>query len=266
MGPMDRSASQKAVIDRTAGADLRVAMPELSQRYEQDSEWFVVHLDGQWREIRFHDYAQIYDVENLYERLFYDILECRSPDILTASFEAQLRRSGNPAESLRVLDLGAGNGIMGEKLVAMGAGMLVGVDILPEARDAALRDRPEVYDAYYVADVTDMPPTVHEALAQSRFNALTCVAALGFDDIPPECFTAAFNLICDNGWVIFTIKDDFLSCEDTTGFARLISEAVEDGMLELLWTERYQHRLATDRTPVCYTGVVGRKRGNLPAG
>ncbi|MGH3991121.1 MAG: class I SAM-dependent DNA methyltransferase [Pseudonocardiaceae bacterium] len=275
---MDRTKSQEAVIDRCAGAGIRIAMPERSQRYPQDTEWCVVHLDGQWREIRFHDYAQIYAVEGLYERLFYDILECRSPDVLAAAFARQLERAGTAPDELRVLDLGAGNGIMAEQLAGLGVDSVVGVDILPEAARAAQRDRPEVYAEYHVLDLADLPLAGHESpghespghespghelLCRGRLNTLTCVAALGFGDIPPRCFTTAFNLVTDGGWVVFTIKDDFLSDADTTGFAGLISDAVEDGMLELLWTERYQHRLATDRTPLCYTGVVGRKRGDL---
>jgi 2-polyprenyl-3-methyl-5-hydroxy-6-metoxy-1,4-benzoquinol methylase len=263
---MDRSSSQEAVIDRAAGADIRIAMPEVSRRYEQDSEWCVVQLDGQWQEIRFHDYGQIYAVEGLYERLFYDILECRSPDVLAAALKTQLERADTAPGELRVLDLGAGNGIMAEKLVDLGVDSVVGVDILAEARRAAKRDRPDVYEEYQVLDMADLSADGHEALTGYRPNALTCVAALGFGDIPPACFTTAFNLISDGGWVIFTIKDDFLSEADTTGFARLVADAVEDGMLELLWTERYQHRLATDRSPLRYTGVVGRKRGDLPTG
>lgn len=261
---MDRRESQEAVIDRCAGADLRIALPERSRRYQQDSEWCVVCLDGQWREIRFHDYGQIYAVEGLYERLFYEILECRSPDVLAAAFGKQLQRCATAPNELRVLDLGAGNGIMAEKLVELGVDSVVGVDILPEARRAAQRDRPAVYAAYHVLDMSHLSPTGVEALLRHRPNTLTCVAALGFGDIPPHCFTTAFNLVTDGGWVVFTIKDDFLSDADTTGFATLISDAVEDGMLELLWTERYQHRLATDRSPLPYTGVVGRKRGDLP--
>jgi SAM-dependent methyltransferase len=261
---MDRRESQEAVIDRCAEPDIRIAMPELSQRYEQDTEWCVVFLDGQWQEIRFHDYGQIYAVEGLYERLFYEILECRSPDVLTAAFAKQLQRSATAPGELRVLDLGAGNGIMAEKLAELGVDSVVGVDILPEAQRAAQRDRPEVYAEYHVLDMSHLSPSVHEALYRGRPNTLTCVAALGFGDIPPRCFTTAFNLVAGGGWVVFTIKDDFLSEADTTGFAGLISDAVEDGMLELLWTERYQHRLATDRTPLRYTGVVGRKRGDLP--
>jgi SAM-dependent methyltransferase len=263
---MDRSSSQEVVIDRDAGADIRIAMPEVSRRYEQDSEWCVVKLGGQWQEIRFHDYGRIYAVRGLYERLFYDILECRSPAVLAGALKSQLERADIVADRLRVLDLGAGNGIMAEKLVELGVDSVVGVDILVEAMHAAKRDRPDVYQEYHVLDMADLPADGRAALSGYRPNALTCVAALGFGDIPPPCFTTAFNLISDGGWVIFTIKDDFLSEGDTTGFARLVADAVEDGMLELLWTERYQHRLATDRSPLRYTGVVGRKRGDLPIG
>lgn len=261
---MDRRESQEAVIDRCAGPDIRIALPERTRQYEQDAEWCVVCLDGQWREIRFHDYGQIYAVKGLYERLFYDILECCSPDVLAAAFARQLQRCATAPGELHVLDLGAGNGIMAEKLVELGAASVVGVDILPEAQRAALRDRPAVYHAYHVLDMSHLSPAGRDALSRPRPNTLTCVAALGFGDIPPRCFRTAFNLVSDGGWVVFTIKDDFLSDADTTGFARLIADAVEDGLLELLWTERYQHRLATDRTPLRYTGVVGRKRGDLP--
>ncbi|HEX2297823.1 MAG TPA: methyltransferase domain-containing protein, partial [Pseudonocardiaceae bacterium] len=168
-------------------------------------------VDGQWREIRFHDYGEIYAVESLYERLFYDILECRSPDVLAAAFAKQLQRCGGRPEQLHVLDLGAGNGIMGEKLVELGVGSVVGVDILPEAKRAAQRDRPGVYRAYHVLDLAQLSPGARYALHRPRPNTLTCVAALGFGDIPPRCFTTAFNLITDGGWVVFTIKDDFLS-------------------------------------------------------
>ncbi len=65
-----------------------------------------------------------------------------------------LAAAGVSAETLRVLDLGAGNGIMAEELRAVGAEHAVGVDILSEARDAAERDRPGLYADYLVADLT----------------------------------------------------------------------------------------------------------------
>jgi hypothetical protein len=35
---------------------------------------------------------------------------------------------------------------------------VVGVDIIPEAQEAADRDRPGVYEDYYVVDLTRMQP------------------------------------------------------------------------------------------------------------
>ena len=49
---------------------------------------------------------------------------------------------------LRVLDLGAGNGIVAERLTEAGVGHIVGVDLLEEAAQAAERDRPDAYDDY----------------------------------------------------------------------------------------------------------------------
>ena len=43
------------------------------------------------------------------------------------------------AAQLRVLDVGAGNGMVGEELDRMGAKHIVGVDIIPEAAEAAQR-------------------------------------------------------------------------------------------------------------------------------
>lgn len=252
------------LLPTSAVEDLRVAVPEVSRRYEQDAEWCVVQLDGRWREIRFHDYAEVYEIPGLYERIFYGILECRSPDVLRDALATQLHRDGVAARDLRVLDLGAGNGIMGERLAVLGVEHQVGVDILPEAKRAAERDRATVYSAYHVLDMMNLPADDRAVIAGERLNTLACVAALGFGDIPPECFRTAFNLIEDGGWIVFTIKDDFLSDRDTTGFAGMIAAAVEDGMLELRWTDRYVHRLATDRSELRYTGVVARKRGDLP--
>ena len=51
---------------------------------------------------------------------------------------------------------GAGNGMMGEELKKHGVSRLIGVDIIPEAYEATVRDRPGLYDAYYVEDLTDL--------------------------------------------------------------------------------------------------------------
>jgi len=87
---------------------------------KQDEVFFHLIRDGKKERIRFHEYDKIYNVPGLYEQLFYDRLKCTSPakvaDILRKTVEA----NGQDATALRVLDLGAGNGMMGEALKRQG--------------------------------------------------------------------------------------------------------------------------------------------------
>ncbi|ASR36422.1 methyltransferase [Prauserella marina] len=244
---------------------LRIELPEPSDRFDQDSEFCLVEIDGTWQKIRFHDYDRIFAIPGLYEQLFHDILDCRSPDVVGKLLKEEIQRDNVDASSLRVLDLGAGNGLVAEQLRTVGAGYLFGVDIIPEARHAALRDRPEVYDEYLVADLTALSGQDTASLSQSRCNTLSCVAALGYSDIPPSAFRAAFNFISDGGWIAFTIKDRFLSDEDTSGFAKLIERCQEAGVLQVRSSERYRHRLNVGGEPLHYVALVGTKQADIPA-
>lgn len=244
---------------------LQIRLPQPSDRLDQDAEHCSVLVDGEWQRIRFHDYDRIYRIPGLYEQLFHDILDCQSPDVIAKLLKEELQDGGYEPDSLRVLDLGAGNGLVGEQLRNIGVGKLVGVDIIPEAREAALRDRPDVYDTYHVADLTNLSPALHGELATAGFNTLSCVAALGYADIPPRAFRAAFNLISDGGWIAFNIKDRFLSDEDTSGFATLIRRLRDEGVLELLTAQRYQHRRNVHGEPLHYVALVGTKHRNIPA-
>jgi predicted TPR repeat methyltransferase len=229
----------------------------------QDTEWCVYRTDDGWHEVRFHDYASIYAVPGLYERLFYKILKCTSPATVRSLLEHELRGSGERGDGLRVLDLGAGNGMVGEQLADMGAKTIVGIDKIEAARGAAGRDRPGLYADYLVADIARTTDSQRVHLESFNFNCLVCVAALGFGDIPPEAFAAAYNLIEPGGWIAFNIKNDFLDSRDSTGFSRLIARMIKDGALEVCARERYRHRLATDGSPLFYVAIIGRKRHDI---
>ncbi|MBO4239811.1 MULTISPECIES: class I SAM-dependent DNA methyltransferase [Pseudonocardia] len=238
----------------------RLALPEPTTSFEQDAEYCVLDLGQGWTEYRFHDYDELFKIPGLYEKLFYDILQCQSPAVVAGALAEQLDAVGVDPSGLRVLDVGAGNGIVAEELRARGVGKVVGIDILPEAREAAERDRPGVYDDYHVVDLTDLDDETTANIAAGGFDALTCVAALGFGDIPPAAFRAAFDMVAVDGFVAITLRDDFLSDGDTSGFAGLISSLLASGELEELGATVYRHRLATSRDPLLYRAVVARKR------
>jgi trans-aconitate methyltransferase len=247
--------------------DFELKLPEVDRNLPQDQEWCVVLRDNKEEYIRFHDYNKIFAVPGLYEQLFYETLECCSPtvvcDLLERTIETSLAQVA--VSDLTVLDVGAGNGMVGEELQNRGVVEVVGVDLIPEAAEAAERDRPGVYSEYFVEDLTEMSNRSREQLEGKRFNCLTTVAALGFGDIPPEAFTEAFNLVDDNGWLAFNIWDKFLETTESTGFSRLIERMIGSGVLEGVNKKKYRHRLSMTGEPIYYYAFAARKVAAIPA-
>lgn len=247
----------------TIGDEVVIHLPRTSDELDQDAEWCEIETeDGRRRRIRFHDYADIFAIPGLYERLFYDELQCCSPTIVADLLAAVAAERGLPLAELSVLDVGAGNGMVGAELARAGIGRVVGVDILPEAAAATERDRPGVYDDYRVVDLTDLPPDDEAALTAAPFDCLVSVAALGFGDMPPLAFARAFDLVRDGGLVAFTIKERFTDAgADESGFSQLLRRLEEEQRLQPLREQRYRHRLSVTGEPLHYVATVAEKRG-----
>ncbi len=241
-------------------AGVSVRLPSHEQGLSQAEEYLLLEENGAARKIRFHDYDQIFAVPGLYETVFSDMLRCASPEVVSSLLIAGLRRAGLTAAELSVLDLGAGNGLVGHALRRHGVSSIVAVDILEEAADAARRDRPEVYDRYHVGDIRKLPPDVSGDLAGRDINCLVCVAALGFGDIPPSAFEAAYGMVAPGGWVVFNIKDSFLNGGGSE-FAELIRAMIADGRLLVRLEHEYRHRLAVNGDELRYVAIVARKPG-----
>ncbi len=237
--------------------------PDNLTKVSQSDAFFTITEGGKERRILFHDYADIYNHPGLYEQLFYQRLKCTSPAKLTELLRDAATKAGDDPTQMRVLDVGAGNGMVGELLVKHGAARVVGVDNIEEAERAAERDRPGAYDAYYVVDLTKLDPELHAELESWNFDAMTTVAALGFGDIPVQAFAAAYNLVKTHGWIAFNIKETFLDTDDASGFSRLVKRMVHDDYLKLHRLERYRHRLSIEGRMLYYYAVIGRKRRDI---
>ncbi len=230
----------------------------------QDNEWCEVELAGEPRRIRFHDYHEIYPVPGLYEQIFYDQLKCNSPYRVVRLLRDVLRDYKDDVADLRVLDMGAGNGMVADELRLHGCGTLVGIDIIEEAKDAAERDYPGLFADYHVADLTDLPEDIEKRIRSNGLNTLTCVAALGFGDIPTQAFLKALDLIETPGWLAFNIKEDFIDDGDRTGFCELIDELNKTRVIRIEALRRYPHRLSTTGKRLRYVGLIARKLKDVP--
>lgn len=240
--------------------DFTVRFPDLDS-VPQGDEYFFLDKDGKTEKIRFHDYDRIYQIPGLYEELFYDRYKCNSPEVVCSLLGQHLN---GDSENLSVLDVGAGNGMVGELLADMGAETLVGIDIIEEAAKAADRDRPGVYEDYYVTDLTRLPDDIEQNLMERNLNCMTVVAALGFGDIPPVAFARGYNLLSNPAWLAFNIKDEFMCDRDGTGFCTLINRMMDENILEIQAKHRYRHRFCQDGTPLHYYAIVGQKNQDVP--
>ncbi|MCC7408400.1 MAG: class I SAM-dependent methyltransferase [Phycisphaeraceae bacterium] len=241
-----------------------IRFPNQDRGLAQDEEWCLVEVEGDVRRIRFHDYHEVYSVPGLYENLFYSRLRCCSPSRVTGLLGQVMAEHGQKMSELRVLDVGAGNGMVGDELMHRGVKKIVGVDIIEEAREAAVRDRPGVYADYLVTDLTDLPERDEERLRKHKLNGLTTVAALGFGDVPAGAFLKALDVIDTPSWLAINIKEDFLREQDSSGFSQMVRELQRRGVIltHVYW--RYSHRVNVAGKRLYYLAKVAQKVQDLP--
>jgi SAM-dependent methyltransferase len=243
----------------------RIQFPPSDVRELCQDEVYFYLMEGDSKEkIRLHDYHRIFEVPGLYEQVVYERLKCQSPATVVDVLRYSVSQCQRHLNELRVLDLGAGNGMVGEELKKQGVSRLIGVDIIPEARAATERDRPGIYDAYYVMDFCSLSDNERDELKSWSVDCLISVAALGFGDIPAEAFLEAFNMVGKEGFVAFNVKETFLDRKDDSGFSQLVRELIFSEYLDLDHLQRYRHRFSVEGEPLYYFALGGRKSADVP--
>ena len=80
----------------------------------------------------------------------------------------------------------------------------------------------------------------------------------------PKKLSKTFNLIDEEGWVAFNIKETFLYNTDESGFSKLIRELIFSKYLNINHLDRYRHRLSIEGIPLYYFSVVCWKKADIP--
>lgn len=222
-----------------------------------DESWFEFGPVNSRRRVGFHDYARIYAEPGLYERIFIDQLGMRSTFEVVRLFGEALRGLGCDPADQRVLDLGAGNGLGGEALCALGVGWVMASDIEPAAPEAAARDRPGVYEHYVVGDLADEA----DALSHHDLTAVVALSAIGPGHVPPDALRRALGLLQPHGFFAFAVMPALLpeskdEAGRATGYPEFLAELLAQS--EELTREAYVHRRQADGSPHNAVALVGR--------
>ncbi len=235
-----------------------VYFPEATD-LSQGQEYFFIEKDGKKEQVQLHDYLKIYSVPWLYEEVLYELLKCNTPVAICDLLEKVLRETETNPLDLRVLEIGAGSGIFAQHLRGLGIKRITGLDILEIAHQAAERDRPGLYDDYYVADLTDLSSEAHKELADQEFNCVAVASATGWGNhIPVLGFATAFELLAQGGWFIFHVKRDKDDAE-CLELCDWIDTLVGSRKMRVLANESCFHRYSIDNKPIFYDVIIGSK-------
>jgi hypothetical protein len=217
----------------------------------------VQFADGRSESLRIHDYDRVYAVPGLYEEIVQHRLDCRAPAEVASLLAEGADRVGWARGDVRVLDVGAGNGVSGEAQAALGLNPVVGVDILPEARLAALRDRPGLYDLYLSTDLRELDTGAVREVHALAPNALACVGAMGSGHLPAGALAAALDLLADEALFAYAV-DPGLEDPSADALRDLLAGMERAGQLEELERRRYRHRLTVDGRERWWDAVLAR--------
>jgi hypothetical protein len=233
---------------------------ELLPGHDQTDEAIRVrHPSGESEHFRLHEYTRVYAVPGLYEEVVQARLKCASPRTLADLLLACASSARLQPSDIAVFDLGAGNGVMGEALRERGVGKLVASDAIAEARDAALRDRPELYAEYLVGDTDDLPQ-VPELIGDHGLNALVAAGALGLGHNSAASFHRLWSHFPADAWFAVSVHIDLAKPGGSDFGDYLAGFEDRDGGGEIVLRVPFRHRLTMAGDPITYVAIVARKR------
>ncbi|NIP37680.1 MAG: class I SAM-dependent methyltransferase [Candidatus Dadabacteria bacterium] len=242
-----------------------IEIPIVSNVLDQDQEFILLDRGQKRSKIKLHDYQTIFSIPGLYEKIVYEILECNSPKIITKLLQEEISKESENISDLTVLDMGAGNGIVAEELINIGVDEVIGVDIIEEAKEAAFRDRPDVYADYIVDDLAVPDESTNRILEEKSIDCVTCVAAIGYGDIPPKTLANAINYTDEQGWVALSVKEDFLKEDDSSGVCELYEELIQKEVMDIKKKTNYMHRKSITGKKLKYDAIIAKKNTDIPS-
>ncbi|MHC1558498.1 class I SAM-dependent methyltransferase [Actinomycetospora sp. C-140] len=241
---------------REPAAGWTVELDTTPGRRQAQEEFLLRHPDGETERITLHDYARVYSVPGLYEDVVQRRLECASPATVA---EALVEAAGERGvEGMRAFDLGAGNGVVGEELRDRGVTVVAGADGVPEAREAAHRDRPGLYAHYLVGERLDVEE-VTRLVRDEGLTALVAAGAVGQGHVPVDALAQLWEAFPPGSYLALTLAAGDEDHDVTDVEAMLAATAGSAHPSRTVVRRRFRHRVSMAGTELFYLVLVAVK-------
>jgi hypothetical protein len=193
----------------------------ISDVQQGKEEFWITPPNGNRFRLGIWDYDTMYKNPYLYDIIYNDIVKLDAPRGLTSYF-LELMREHDPKTKFRVLDLAAGSGLSAIQLKNSGeTELIIGVDILESAREAALRDHPGIYDEYFVFNLETLSKKQQKDLKTFKFNCFFVTSGTGggdddsdYNDVMLNAYKQAIELLEPNSYIVFNIREKHTSGQE----------------------------------------------------
>jgi predicted TPR repeat methyltransferase len=190
---------------------------------EDRLKWIYSSKDNEELAERYDEWAESYDQE-LEEDYGWQV-----PKLMAEELSSFTSKAG------RILDAGAGTGLVGQYLGELGYGNLVAMDISNEMLNKA-REK-GVYKEFHqmaLGDTLDFP--------DGAFDGVVCAGVLTFSHAPAKSLYEMVRITKPGGYILFSLRTD---AYDSMGFGEIVGELDSDGKWKLV--ERKGHQSFTEK-------------------
>ena len=258
--PVRSRRTQGHVARGEALIEYTVTLENGPDRDPAEEAFTVTFASGRTQRIGLHDYDRMYAIAGLYEEVVHRLLRCASPAKLADVLLRVAELEGRSPHLLRVLDLGAGNGLVGVQLRERGVVVLAGTDSARRAREAANRDHPGLYASYVLADANGQPAELGSLVRELGINCIVCAGALGFEHIEAQSFTELWDLLPPGAMFSLTVHEQLAEPGASDIGDELALLRAGHGGTEIVVSERFRHRVSVTGEPIYYLAIGARKR------
>jgi ubiquinone/menaquinone biosynthesis C-methylase UbiE len=163
----------------------------LCEKVSDRLTWIFDTNDHETLRNKYNAWARIYDTE--LDKSY------RCSPIESAQTLAQVL----PQKDAMILDAGAGTGMVGEALSALGYTQIVGVDLSEEMLEIARKK--QVYQDLYQGNLEE----TLNFLDNESFDAIISVGVFTFGHVHPQALKNLFSLLKSGGYFLLTVRVDY---------------------------------------------------------